>query len=303
MAEHEDMIFEHEIAEKLKKLDSEIKIPEIPDAQGIFELAEKKTKVVFLAKYRKFATAAAAVVLIAASVPVFGALVSGKIGMDMAANEAALEPGYYYMADEVVEEAVMDVTSESKSTNGSDDEVPMAEEPSAGDPKEAMEEEYNGVMGSYRRDLEDILYGFFYSEMKKDKTEEDALPGDSVSEVGAVLNSKRSINIEVEGDSVSVLLYDTSADNEVISAFWVEGIYQGSGEENGIYYINLSKKITKEDFDSGNWIPMAGDAEKGGYFIDENIISISEIIECGIIEMRIEIDIATGEYEIIAKIV
>ena len=42
MAEHDERNFEHELSEKLKKLDSSIKIPEIPDAQSIFEKAEEK---------------------------------------------------------------------------------------------------------------------------------------------------------------------------------------------------------------------------------------------------------------------
>ena len=40
--------FEHEIDEKLKKLDTQIKVPEIPDAQAIFERAEKKKNNVFI---------------------------------------------------------------------------------------------------------------------------------------------------------------------------------------------------------------------------------------------------------------
>ena len=303
MAEHEEMVFEHEIAEKLKKLDSKIKIPESPDAQGIFELAEKETKVVPFAKYKKFATVAAAIVLIIASVPVFGGILSGKIGMDMAASEAAYEPQYNYTADKAVEEAVMDFTTSDNQSTNDDAEEPAAEEPGEGEPEAAIEEEYNVAMSLYRKDLESALEEFFYSDVKKEKADEDALPGDSVSEFEVVINSKRSIDVSVEADSVSVLLYDTSADNEVISAFWAEGVYQGSGEEEGIYYISLSKKITKEDFEDGNWIPMAGDAVNGGYFIDENLISISEKIEHGVIEMRIEINIATGEYKITAEII
>ena len=39
--------YEHEIEEKLKKLDAKINVPEIPDAQAIFERAEKKKNNIF----------------------------------------------------------------------------------------------------------------------------------------------------------------------------------------------------------------------------------------------------------------
>ena len=40
MAEHDEKLFEHEFAEKFRKFDDDIKIPEIPDAQSIFDRAE-----------------------------------------------------------------------------------------------------------------------------------------------------------------------------------------------------------------------------------------------------------------------
>ena len=55
MDEHENMNFEHELSERFKALDENIKIPEIPDAQGIFELAEKETKVVPFSKIKRYA--------------------------------------------------------------------------------------------------------------------------------------------------------------------------------------------------------------------------------------------------------
>ncbi|MBR3934938.1 MAG: hypothetical protein IKJ57_00105, partial [Oscillospiraceae bacterium] len=114
MAEHGNADFEHDISEQLKMLDEKIKIPEIPDAQGIFVLAEKpKTKVIPFANYRKFAGMAAAVVLLLASVPVVSGILG--VGFDKAASEAAAEepcaePAEYVngsaMCDVVTEEAV-----------------------------------------------------------------------------------------------------------------------------------------------------------------------------------------------------
>ena len=51
MAERDEINFEQEIREKLQNLDREIKIPEIPDVNDIFEKAEdEKTPYSLLAK-------------------------------------------------------------------------------------------------------------------------------------------------------------------------------------------------------------------------------------------------------------
>ena len=72
MAEHDEKLFEHELEEKFRKLDESIKIPEIPDAQSIFEKAENEKKnVVPFKKYSRYIAAAAAVVLVCVSIPIF----------------------------------------------------------------------------------------------------------------------------------------------------------------------------------------------------------------------------------------
>ncbi|MBR5310976.1 MAG: hypothetical protein IKU42_07620 [Oscillospiraceae bacterium] len=304
MAEHEEKIFEHEIAEQLKKFDSDIKIPEISDAQRIFELAEKETKVVSIKNYRKIIGIAAAVVLVFISVPVLGGILSGNIGMDMAASEAAEEPSNRWAYDEPVEEYVMDSASEayaeeSDTVYGGDMEPPQ-EPPQEGEPEVITEE------NSYNDAFEYAVFDFLTrSEIKAtsgtDSKNSGSLP--AVKDIEEAINSKRSIDISIESESVSVLLYDTSADNEVISAFWVEGSYQGSGTEDKYYYIELMKVITLEDFENESWLPMVGDAEKGTYFIDKNMISLPDEIEHGIIFMKVLIDISSGEYSITASII
>ena len=65
MAEHDENMFEQNIAKMLREMDSEIEIPEIPDVESIFEKAEEqKQNVVPFKKYSKYIAAAAAVVLI-----------------------------------------------------------------------------------------------------------------------------------------------------------------------------------------------------------------------------------------------
>ena len=42
MAEHDENMFEQNIAKMLREMDSEIEIPEIPDVESIFEKAEEQ---------------------------------------------------------------------------------------------------------------------------------------------------------------------------------------------------------------------------------------------------------------------
>ena len=67
--------YEHEIEEKLKKLDAKINVPEIPDAQAIFERAEKKKNNIFSIRTVRYA-AAAAVILICVSIPTVSMLMT-----------------------------------------------------------------------------------------------------------------------------------------------------------------------------------------------------------------------------------
>ena len=116
------------------------------------------------------------------------------------------------------------------------------------------------------------------------------------------INKKRSIEIVIEEDSASVMLFDTSAGNEVISAFWVEGKYLLSNPGEELYTICLSKKIDMEDFETGNYIPMAGDPVNGNYFIQEEEIGLPGKVKYGEVYIVVEIDIKTGDYEIHANL-
>ena len=79
MAEHDEKLFEHEFAEKLRKFDDNIKILEIPDAQSIFDRAEsEKVKVIPFKKYSRYIAAAAAVVLICVSIPILSPALSAE---------------------------------------------------------------------------------------------------------------------------------------------------------------------------------------------------------------------------------
>ena len=89
MAEHDEIKFEQELREKFGKLDSEIKIPEIPDIQNIFDKAEEeKTNVIPFKKYSRYVAAAAAVVLICVGIPVVKAF--SEVSLDAEPESANL---------------------------------------------------------------------------------------------------------------------------------------------------------------------------------------------------------------------
>jgi hypothetical protein len=98
------------------------------------------------------------------------------------------------------------------------------------------------------------------------------------------------------------MLFDTSAGDEVISAFWVEGAYQFTqpGEES--YVIYLTKKIAAEDFEAGNYIPMAGDSVNGTYFVSDENISLPRKVKYGEFFIIVDIDLKSGDYKIYANL-
>ncbi len=306
MAEHEKVNFEHEIDEKLRMLDEEIKIPEIPDAQRIFGLAEKKdNKVLPFIKYRKIAGIAAAVVLICAGVPIISGVLGAGIVLDGAATETAEAPmsEQYVIFDstksnnQVVQECVEEPGEAPEETP----EEPVVEENQDFD---SVEEEDKSAAAS-GKGIKYFLNEFFRSNSTSQGSVNGAngVDGDDVSSIAEKFNKKRSMDIEIEKDSVSVILYDDSADGEIITAFWVEGTYQTSYRENEKYYLNTVKKVTEEEIENDYYLPMLGDAVNGTYYIEEDKIKLPEKIIEGAISVWVEIDIGTGEYEITAEII
>ena len=335
MAEHDEKLFEHEFAERLRKFDDEIKIPEIPDAQSIFDRAEsEKAKVIPFKKYSRYIAAAAAVVLICVSVP----LLSPALSAETAPQEPMEAPKMF--------DNMADITSDSVFTEepceAAPDEETFYPEFSITESENPVNESFDGTaekeaesVSKTENALEEMLFEFFNSTVSdelidsSDASSSDANPetggSDGNPELGGVgdserktkneydengrlsllleeINKKRSIEIAIEDDSVSVRLFDTSAGNEIISAFWVEGAYMLSSPGEEIYTVCLSKKITKEDFEAGNYIPMAGDPVNGNYFIPEEDISLPMKVRYGEVFIIVEIDLKTGDYKIYANL-
>ena len=309
MAEHSKKDFEHEFEESFRRFDESIKIPEIPDAQSIFERAEnEKQKVIPFKKYSRIAAAAAAVVLVCISVPVFARALSANLSQES-------EPQAPMLMNEIFDS----VRSDSKKTEIACEEAETAVEPEApAEPEVVPEEEYDSAE-DFRYALEDFFLEFSSAngpidgasgnEVQKEHSSSSSSEDNEIELIAGEkliekrLNKKRSIEISVEEDSVSVVLFDNSAAEEIISAFWVEGKYENSFLDGETYVINLLKTITQEDFENGFYLPMAGDAENGTYTIPEENISLPDKVTEGIIKLSVEIDIGTGEYKIYASLV
>lgn len=292
MIEHDENDFEHGIKAKFEKLDGMIKIPEIPDAQNIFEKADSRKNIFSLKKYSKYAAIAAAVVLICVGAPI----VADALGVEppfeseksslFATNGAAQDPEMNIESELIGEDVGPD--------EGAMDVVGSYEGSKTSEPSEDSNNLYVALTDFFKNSRYDAL------ESSNPELESTA------KEFGIIedkLNKKRSIEIAVEEDSVSVRLFDDTLDGEIICAFWVEGEYKNSSLNNDIYTIKLEKRIEQDEFESGYYLPMAGDAENGNYTISEQNILISEEVTEGIIAIVIEINIATGEYEIYASLI
>lgn len=295
MAENNGNNFEHEISEKLKALDAQVKIPEIPDAQAIFERAEqeKPKNNVIKFKYIGTMTAAAAVVIMLIAIPAIrnfnNSLTGGKSAdaafFDNEENENAGAPEEYNMEENYFE------GRNPAGEVGLEDSM-MLTNPNAG----------GGDYGEHLSKTYDVLYNYFYGNMSSSMASEKVNGSDIEQSFSETINNKRSIDIGIESDSVSVMFYDNSGEREVLSAFWVEGKYQSSYESDGYYVINVVNEIAREDFESGNYMPLIGDANLGTYSLSEDKVAVPDIVLEAKFYITVEINIETGEYEIYASL-
>lgn len=303
MAEHDERNFEHEISEKLKMLDKNIKIPEIPDAQGIFEKAEtKKENTVPFKKYSKYVAVAAAVVLICIGAPVMADALSG--GLDLA-SEAADESYHYSVFDGVTADSAEPESEIVAEANG-DSEEDGGETVAQTEPETPNEDEKNTSSGEAvnKTNLSLALTDYFRqnSTASSSAASSSMEDGDDLSVIDDYINKKRSIEITVEKDSVSIVLFDNSAGEEIINAFWVEGTFESSYLSGDYYVINISYPVTQSDLEGGYYLPMIGDTN-GTYTISEENVFIPEKVTKGVISLCIEVDVGTGEYRIYASLV
>lgn len=276
--------FEHEIDEKLRKLDAQIKVPEIPDAQAIFERAEKKKNNVFSFRLVRYA-AAAAVILICVSIPTVSMLMTKNgVGTDNAAFMAAPEA---QDSDDAEKSAPpMFGISSSAVQEG-------AEESEASD--ELVQE--NGIT------VGGALENYFSSEKKSENSTTGG--GGSERDAGSFtdkLNKKRTVDVEINEDSVSVMLYDVSGQSEILTALWVEGAFESAGMTGDYYVVTVKKAVTREEFESGYYLPMVGSPEGGARYLSEDEVFVSDEITEAVFTISVSINIENGGYEIYATL-
>ncbi|MBQ3531673.1 MAG: hypothetical protein IJA05_07140 [Oscillospiraceae bacterium] len=310
MAEHDDKNFEQKIEKMLREMDSEIEIPEIPDVQNIFEKAEeKKQNVVPFKKYSKYVAAAAAVVLICISFPAF----SGTFGRSLPQEAAeSFDQSMEYLSDGICEEAEMPMEPEAAAEpETAYPETPKEPEETDLDSNDALREESESEI-QYAITVSEALSKYFTcvetavvsgSQNSSSVAQEEKSEMEDAKILEEYLNKKRSIDLTIGKESVSVILKDISADEEIISAFWVEGKFEGSYLDGEYYFINLVKNITLEDYAEGNYLPMVGDEAEEPYTIPEESIYIPGEVTEGIITLVVEINIGTGEYKIYASLI
>lgn len=307
MAENESEKYEHDIAEKLKKLDAQIKVPEMPDAQAILEKANAPEKSnVKKFGWSKFSTVAAAVVILCIAIPLaihnpFLKTVSEDAVMEnnMGASDSIMTEEIYGGVENEDDEVVQ------SAENAAETPMMMAAMP-AQVPAEAPKEAREGIQEEERKNENEIasarvkLSDYFdgtKTEGSAQKNSNHNYPSDSVSHFEDKLSKKRSIEVDVN-DSVSVILYDTSGETEVLLEFWVEGTYVTSNFDGETYIIDMFFPIDKAEFESGDYLPLIGNREKGTYQLSEDDIAVEGDITEAIIFMTVKINVENGSYTI-----
>ena len=283
--------YEHEIEEKLKKLDAKINVPEIPDAQAIFERAEKKKNNIFSIRTVRYA-AAAAVILICVSIPVATTF--------MAKNNAASDA-----SDALMYAAYGNGTVESSEEKSTESEPYIGDVSSSAEESEPQEEGTEDGFGSANRTVtaEEALAEYFSDAAKKNPSTGGSSEAENASKSFTdKLNKKRLADVEINDDSVSVMLYDISGQSEILTALWVEGAFESAGVSDDYYVITVSKAVTREEFESGYYMPMIGSPEGGTSYLSEDEVLVSDTVEKAVFTISISINIENGGYEIYATL-
>ena len=283
--------YEHEIEEKLKKLDAKINVPEIPDAQAIFERAEKKKNNIFSIRTVRYA-AAAAVILICVSIPVATTF--------MAKNNAAPDA-----SDALMYAAYGNGTVESSEEKSTESEPYFGDISSSAEESEPQEEGTEDSFGSANRTVtaEEALAEYFSDAAKKNPSTGGSSEAENASKSFTdKLNKKRLADVEINDDSVSVMLYDVSGQSEILTALWVEGAFESAGVSDDYYVITVSKAVTREEFESGYYMPMIGSPEGGTSYLSEDEVLVSDTVEKAVFTISISINIENGGYEIYATL-
>ena len=188
------------------------------------------------------------------------------------------------------EDSVCDETVESRENVA---ETPMMA------PQKIVENSGQSQVDGYGTSvINGMLSDYFYG-LKSMNTADGKIVyvSECVSHFKDKLSKKRSIEVDIN-DSVSVILYDTSGETEVLSEFWVEGTYETSNFDGETYTIEMYFTIDEAEFESGDYLPLIGDSERGTYQLSGEDLTVADEITEAIIHMEIKINVEKGSYTI-----
>ncbi len=309
MAENKEEMFTEALKQQLFNLDQSIPVPPMPDTGSLFDkLPEAGKKKNNVRLFRVLGTAAVACICLAVLIP----MLKNGLRMGSAASET----------QEVAEDGDMlameapnmydDGTEEGYAEEAAPEESPEVEAEAAAGTEESTAkygggetrytasvtcgansgEEENETVSSLQQMLAD-----YYAAGGQEPA---ALPqeGEQIYDTG-----KRRVEISPAGDSVSVLVYDISGQEELLSGFWVEGSYVSSdlAGDGQTCAVVVAKAITPEEVKSGDIMPQVGDLSGYTEEISEESVTIPDAVVPRI-TMTASIDLSSGNYKIVAEL-
>lgn len=306
MAEKEEEMLMEALKQRLFDLDQSIPVPPMPDTGLLFEkLTEPGEKKNNVRLFRLLKTAAVACVCLAVLIP----MLRNGLRAGSAAPEAPKESEMLAMGSPNTYE---DGTEEGYAEDAVPEETPEMEAEAAAGAEESIGryggggtryttsatcgansgEEEDGTASSLQQTLVE-----YYAAGGQEAA---ALPQreEQVYDTG-----KRRVEISPAGDSVSVLVYDISGKEELLSGFWIEGGYVSSAlaEDSRTCTVVVAKAISAEEVESGDILPQIGDLSGD----TEELAAESVAIPDGTIPritMTAAIDLSSGAYKISAEL-
>ncbi len=309
MAENEEEMFTEALKQRLFNLDQSIPVPPMPDTGALFEklpgAGEKKNNVRL---FRMLKTAAVACICLAVLIP----MLKNGLGMGSAASEtqeAAEENDMLAMGspnpyDGSTEEECDVVAAPEEESPAIETKSALGTEGSAGrygggtryTASASFEADSGDVENGTVSPLLQMLADYFAAGGKEAAAETQDT--EQVYDTG-----KRRVEISPAEDSVSVLVYDNSGKEELLSGFWVEGGYVSSdlAEDDLTCTVVIAKAVSAEEVEAGDIMPQVGDLF--GYTKElamESVTIPGEIVPR--VTVTVTIDLYSGEYKISAEL-
>ncbi len=307
MAEKEEEMLTEALKQRLFNLDQSIPVPPMPDTGLLFEkLTEPGEKKNNVRLFQMLKTAAVACICLAVLIPMLrNGLRAGSAAPEAAEENDMLAMGSPNMYDDSTEGGYAEDAAP-------EEESPEVEAEAAAGTEESTEkyggggtryavsatcgansgEEENETASSLQQTLADY-YAAGGQEAAVLPQEEE-----QVYDTG-----KRRVEISPAGDSVSVLVYDISGQEELLSGFWMEGGYVSSdlaGDAQTCTVV-VAKGISAEEVKNGDIMPQVGDLSGYTEEVAEESVTIPGVIVPRI-TMTASINLSSGDYKILAEL-